>query len=79
MATEVGVLASARASLYAAEALSAAALDRLYLDDVSASQVATILQAAGALIDAVAPVVSLNGDGGYVDHIVGVAQSLHGA
>jgi hypothetical protein len=78
-ATEDERLASARAGLFAVKALSATALDRLHIDDVPPSQVAAISEAAGALIDAVSPILSPPGEDHYVDQVVGIARSIHGA
>lgn len=78
MATEDERLASARAGLFAVKALSAAALDRLQMDAVPPSQVAAVSEAAGALIDAMSPIVSSRG-GDHVGQVVGIARSLYGA
>ena len=78
-ATEDERLAAAQAGLYAVKALSNAALERLEVDRVPAAQVAAVHQAAGALIDAVNPILSGPGGGHYVGQIVGIARSLYGA
>jgi hypothetical protein len=79
-ATDDETLAAAQAGLYAVKALSNAALERLEVDTVPAAQVAAVHQAAGALIDAMSPVLSgTTGGGHYVGQIVGIARSLYGA
>lgn len=79
-ATEDETLAAAQAGLYALKTLSSAALDRLHMDAVPPTQVAAVSEAAGALIDAVSPILSrVPGEDHYVDQVVGIARSLHGA
>lgn len=70
-------LASARSELFAANALGAAALDRLQLDEVPAARAAHILEAAEALIHAVAPVIDSH-DGRFVAQVVELGRALYG-
>ena len=70
-------LGDARAGLFALRQLCPLALDRLCLDTVPAEQVSRVSQAAGALIEAVSPILAREGDGYCVGQIVGVAESLH--
>jgi acyl-CoA synthetase (NDP forming) len=78
-ATEDETLAAAQAGLYAVKALSHAALERLEVEAVPTAQVVAVREAAGALIDAMSPVLSRRGEDHYVGQIVGIARSLYGA
>jgi len=70
------LVSSARSELWAANALGAAALEQLHGHaEVTPAQLASVRDAAEALIVAVTPVVS---NRTLVAHVVGVAHALHG-
>jgi hypothetical protein len=76
-AAPAGLASAACSQLWAANHLAAAALRRLECHaEVPAAQLVRVQAAAGALIEAVTPVVS---NRQLVEHVVGVAYELHRA